>query len=200
VPTQTIAYPIGERLYLSITDRCTLVCEFCPKTQGVMQVHEYDLSMGHRPERDEIIAAIGDPTKYQEVVFCGYGEPTLRLKLLLQVAGWIRQQGGKSRVNTDGLANLVHKRNVVPDLMGVVDALSVSMNGQNERVYNQHCQPQLEGSFEAMLSFLRAASGKIPSVTATAIEGLEGVDIAACRALAEQCNVAFRVRHLDVVG
>ncbi|HIJ23955.1 MAG TPA: 4Fe-4S cluster-binding domain-containing protein [Gammaproteobacteria bacterium] len=197
---QTIAYPIEERLYLSITDRCTLVCEFCPKTQGTMQVHEFDLTIDHRPEYEEIIAAIGDPSAYQEVVFCGFGEPTLRLKLLLQVAQWIKQRGGMTRINTDGLANLVHKRNVVPEMVGLIDTLSVSMNGQNEAVYNQHCQPQLEGAFSAMVEFLKAASGVIPSVTATAIEGLEGVDIDACKAQADACGVAFRKRSLDIVG
>lgn len=197
---QTITYTIENRLYLSITDRCTLVCEFCPKTQGTMQVHDYDLTFDHRPEYQEIMAAIGDPAQYEEIVFCGFGEPTLRLKLLLQLAKWIKQEGGKTRVNTDGLANLVHKRNVVPEMVGAVDSLSVSMNGQNEEIYNLHCQPQLQGSFQAMLAFLREAGRQIPQVTATAIEGLEGVDIDKCRQLAADCGVEFRVRQLDVVG
>ena len=197
---QTIAYPIENRLYLSITDRCTLGCEFCPKTQGTMQVHEYDLTVDHRPELDEVKAAVGNPADYEEIVFCGFGEPTLRLKLLLQGAAWVKQYGGKVRINTDGLANLVHKRNVVPEMVGLVDALSVSMNGQNEEVYNQHCQPQLSGSFEAMLDFLQLAGAEIPSVTATAIDGLEGVDVEACHQLADQCGVAFKARKLDIVG
>jgi TatD family-associated radical SAM protein len=200
VSTQTIAYPIGDRLYLSITDRCTLVCEFCPKTQGSMQVHDYDLTMVHRPDFEAVVAALGDPAQYEEIVFCGYGEPTLRLKLLLQVARWIKQRGGKTRINTDGLANLVHKRNVVPEMVGLIDALSVSMNGQNETVYNRHCQPQLAGAYEAMLQFLRLAAKEIPQVTATAIDGLEGVEIEACRRQAEACGVAFKARKLDVVG
>ncbi len=197
---QTIAYPIGDRLYLSITDRCTLVCEFCPKTQGVMQVHDFDLTIDHRPEYEEIIAVIGEPSQYKEVVFCGFGEPTLRLKLLLQVAKWIKVRGGNTRINTDGLANLVHKRNVVPEMVGMIDALSVSMNGQNEEIYNRHCQPQLEGAFGAMFDFLREAGKEIPQVVATAIDGLEGVDVEVCRQLAEECGVTFKVRKLDVVG
>jgi len=200
VTSQTIAYQIKDSLYLSITDRCTLVCEFCPKTQGVMKVHEFDLTIDHRPEIEEVIGAIGDPSRYNQVVFCGFGEPTLRLKLLLEVAGWIKQHGGETRINTDGLANLVHKRDVIPEMVGIIDELSVSMNGQNREVYNRHCQPQLGGAFEAMLEFLRAASGKIPVVTATAIDGLEGVDIEACRKLAEECGVGFRARKLDIVG
>lgn len=165
-----------------------------------MQVHDYDLTIDRRPELEEVKAAVGDPSRYEQIVFCGFGEPTLRLKLLLEVAQWVKQQGGKTRINTDGLANLFHKRNVIPEMVGLIDELSVSMNGQNEAVYNQHCQPQLEGSFDAMLEFLRLASQEIPVVNATAIDGLEGVDIEACRALATSCGVGFRGRKLDIVG
>ena len=195
-----IAYPIADRLYLSITDRCTLACRFCPKTLGSMQVHDYDLSMDHLPGVDEIIAAMGDISDYSSIVFCGYGEPTLRLKVLLDVAREVKRREGHVRVNTDGLANLVNKRNVLPEMSGLVDALSVSMNAQNESVYNTHCDPALPESWQAMLDFLAQAPRWVPDVTATAINGLDGVDIEACRALARKLGVAFRQRELDRVG
>ncbi|HBE92480.1 MAG TPA: radical SAM protein [Gammaproteobacteria bacterium] len=196
----TIAYPIGDRLYLSITDRCTLACRFCPKTKGTMQVHDYDLSMDYRPTTKEIITAMGDISSYSSIVFCGYGEPTLRLKVLLEVAREIKNLGGQVRINTDGLANLVNKRNVLPEMSGLIDSLSISLNAQNEMVYNRHCDPALIGSWEAMLEFLALAPQWIPEVTATAINGLEGVDIEECRRLAEQCGVKFRQRELGLVG
>ena len=196
----TIAYPIGDRLYLSITDRCTLACWFCPKTKGTMQVHDYDLSMDYRPTTKEIITAMGDISSYSSIVFCGYGEPTLRLKVLLEVAREIKNLGGQVRINTDGLANLVNKRNVLPEMSGLIDSLSISLNAQNEMVYNRHCDPALIGSWEAMLEFLALAPQWIPEVTATAINGLEGVDIEECRRLAEQCGVKFRQRELGLVG
>jgi TatD family-associated radical SAM protein len=197
---QTIAYSIADRRYLSITDRCTLACKFCPKTQGSMRVHEYDLTFNHRPETDEIIAAIGDMSKYSYIVFCGFGEPTLRLKTLLEVSDYIKQQGGRVRLNTDGLANLVHKRNVIPEIAECVDAVSVSLNAQNESIYNLHCAPALEHSWHAMLDFLELASVSFTDVTATAINGLAGVDIGACRFIAKQRGVKFRQRELDLVG
>jgi TatD family-associated radical SAM protein len=197
---QQISYQIGNNLYLSITDRCTLECAFCPKQRGSYQVHEYNLAMNHRPDAEEIIAAIGDPRQYDEVVFCGYGEPTLRLKVLLTVARHVRVNGGRVRVNTDGLANLVHKENVLPLLAECVDSLSVSMNAQNEEVYDRHCIPGLPGSFAAMLAFLEDASRYIPEVYATAIDGLEGVDIAACEKMARDRGALFRRRELDNVG
>lgn len=197
---QQISYVIGDRLYLNITDRCTLACTFCPKTQGVKRVHDYDLTLDHRPEVEEILSSIDDPARYQQVVFCGFGEPTLRLKVLLAVAREIKARGGRVRVNTDGLANLVHKRNVLPEMAGCVDALSVSMNAQDSETYDRHCDPALKGSFQAMLDFLELAPKYIPDTTATAIEGLAGVDIGACERLAGKLGVKFRRRHLDKVG
>jgi TatD family-associated radical SAM protein len=200
VPQQTISYQIGDCLYLSITDRCTLECSFCPKTQGDNTVKGFDLTLDHRPQAKEIIASINNPAKYKEVVFCGFGEPTLRLNVLLEVARYIKAEGGKVRINTDGLSNLVNKHDTLPELASCVDALSVSMNAQNEAIYNLHCQPALAESFNAMLQFLEDAPNSINQVTATAIEGLEGVDIAACEKLADKLGVQFRKRILDKVG
>ena len=197
---QQLSYVIGDSLYLNITDRCTLECAFCPKTQGILQVHDYDLTLDHRPASQEIIEAIDDPAAYKEVVFCGYGEPTLRLKVLLEVARHIKAHGGRVRVNTDGLANLANKRNVLPEMAECIDALSISLNAQNADIYDRHCQPALAGSFEQMLEFVAEAPKYIKDVTATAIDGLEGVDVEACRALAEERGVKFRRRVLDVVG
>ncbi|MCP4040506.1 MAG: radical SAM protein [Gammaproteobacteria bacterium] len=199
-PEQTIVYTIGDSLYLNITDRCTLACSFCPKNQGSHQVHDYNLTLDHLPNELEIQSAIGDPQRYREIVFCGYGEPTLRLKMLLQVAKSIKERGGMVRVNTDGLANLVYKRNALQELSVCVDSISVSMNAQDEATYDRHCLPSMGGAFQAMLVFLEEAPRFIPVVTATAIEGLEGVDIAACRLLAEKLGVKFKKRTLDVVG
>jgi len=195
-----LAYTIGDKRYLNITDRCTLRCTFCPKHRASPQVHAFDLSLPQRPEVEDVIEALGNPEDYREIVFCGFGEPTLRLKPLLEIADYVRQHGGRVRLNTDGLANLVHKRNVLPELSGRIDALSVSMNAQNESTYQRHCQPALRGSYAAMLDFLQRAPDYIDDVTATAIDGLDGVDIDACKRLAEQRNVAFRRRVLDVVG
>ncbi len=195
-----LAYAIDQRLYLNITDRCTLVCAFCPKTLGDHHVKGYDLTLEQRPTADEVITAISDPSGYDQVVFCGYGEPTLRLKVLLEVASWVRGFDVPVRVNTDGLANLAHKRNVLPELSACVNSLSVSMNAQDAEVYARHCQPRLPGAFEAMLDFLRLAPNHVGDVTATAIDGLDGVDIPACQRLADSLGVKFRKRLLDQVG
>jgi TatD family-associated radical SAM protein len=195
-----ISYQIDNRLYLNITDRCTLGCSFCPKNRGDFRLHGYDLSLDYRPTVEEIIAAIGEPSSYAEVVFCGYGEPTLRLKVMLEVARYIKESGGSTRVNTDGLANLVHKRNVLPEMAPWIDSISVSLNAHNSEVYDRHCLPSMQGSYEAMLEFMRLAPDYIHKVTATALDGLEGVDIDACERIALELGVEFKKRTLGRVG
>ncbi len=196
----TIVYPIRNSLYINLNNRCTLKCAFCPKYNGSWQVHDYDLALDHKPSSEEVIAEIKDPTQYDEIVFCGFGEPTLRLKELIAVAQWVKGHGGNVRVNTDGLANLAHNRNVLPELADCVDSLSISMNGQTEDVYNLHCRPGLDNSWQAMMDFITEAPSYIKDITATAIDGLEGVDVEACEKLANNLGVKFRKRVLDVVG
>jgi TatD family-associated radical SAM protein len=195
-----LVYDIEDRRYINLTDRCTLRCAFCPKFNGSHRVHDYDLTLPQRPEPEEILAQLGNPREVREVVFCGFGEPTLRLKVLLMLAAEIRQLGGRVRLNTDGLGNLVHRRNILPELARCVDALSISLNAQEEAIYQRHCRPQLPGSYAAVREFVALAPNFIPDCTITAINGLVGVDIDACRAIAEDAGARFRARELDVVG
>lgn len=195
-----LAYPLHGNCYLNITYHCTLRCAFCPKYQGTWEVQSYDLRLYREPTVEEVMEAIGDPTRYKEMVFCGLGEPTKRLDTLLEVAGRLKARGCRIRVNTDGLANLVHGRDVTPELAEVVDSLSISMNAQDEFTYNRHCRPRQSGAFEAMLEFARLAKERGMEVVMTAIDGLPGVDIDACERIAHELGVGFRRRVLDEVG
>ena len=195
-----IAYPLHGNCYLNITSECTLRCGFCPKYNRSWEVQSYDLRLHREPRAEEVLEAIGDPTDYKEIVFCGLGEPTVRYEVLMTIARAVKQAGGRVRVNTDGLVNLREGRDVTVEMAEVVDSLSISMNAQNEEVYIQHTRPKLEGAFAAMLEFARLASKRGIEVSLTAIDGLEGVDIAACERIAADIGVSFRRRELDVVG
>ncbi len=194
------AYGLHGNCYLNLTNRCTLRCRFCPKFNGLWQVQGYPLRLHSEPDVDTLVAAVGDPCAWKEVVFCGLGESTLRLDTLLETARRLRESGVRLRLNTDGLANQVHGRDVIPQLATVFDALSVSLNAQNAAVYALHCRPQSEDAYPAVIDFLRRAADHIPSVTATAIDGLAGVDVDACADIAAGIGVAFRRRELDQVG
>jgi len=197
---ETLAYTLHGNRYLNITYQCTLRCAFCPKFNGTWEVQGVDLRLRREPSADEIIAAAGDPSHYNEIVFCGLGETTLRWDTMIEIATALKAKGAKIRLNSDGLANLVHSRDVTSEMKGLIDSLSVSMNAHNETVYNQHCRPKLAGSYQAMLEFVELAKQAVPDVSVTAINGLEGVDIQACEDIATELGVHFRRRELDVVG
>ena len=196
-----VAYPAHGNCYLNITSRCTLRCRFCPKFNHLWVIDGANLRLRQEPSVGEVLAAIKDPRAYDEIVFCGLGEPTLRLYEMVEIAAELQQRGARRvRLNTDGLANLVYDRDVTPDLEGPVDALSISLNAQNEAIYNRHCRPTLPGSYNAMLEFADRVRDFVPDVTLTAIDGLEGVDIAACERIARDLGVKFRRRVLGAVG
>lgn len=196
------AYELHGVCYLNLTSRCNLRCRFCPRLSNVWQVQDYDLLLSKRqePEARTLLQAVGEPMHFQEVVFCGLGEPTLRLATLVEVGQQLRRLGARVRLNTNGLANQYHGRDVTPALAAAVDAVSISLNAQDEATYERYCRPPRPGAYAALLDFIRLARRHIPAVTVTAIDGLEGVDIAACARIAAQLGVVFRRRLLDEIA
>ncbi len=193
-----IAYKIRDSLYLNITNRCTNKCSFCVKFRSDY-VKGHRLRLSHEPSEEEIKNAIGDPKKFREIVFCGYGEPLQRLETVKNIAGWVKELGGRVRINTNGHANLIHKRNVVPELRGIIDSISISLDAHDKETYNKICKPAYEDAFNEIIKFTRQAREVIPEVHVTVVN-MKGVDIAKCRAIAKDLGVSLRIRELDVVG
>lgn len=196
----TLVYDIDNNRYLNITGRCTLVCRFCPKQQNSRSLHQYQLDLNFQPKATDIIPLLGNISRYQEFVFCGYGEPTLNLITLLEVARYIKQQGGKVRVNTDGLGNLFHRRNILPELQPWVDSLSISLNAHTEDLYNYHCQPKLKNAWQAVNEFIKLAPNYINEVKVSAIDGLDGVKLDLCEQIVNQAGCQFKYRKLGLLG
>jgi TatD DNase family protein len=193
-----IAYKIRNNLYLNITNRCTNKCSFCIKFH-TDYVKGHNLRLSEEPTEEELKTAIGDPSKYKEVVFCGYGEPLLRLNLVKSVTTWIKQNNGKVRINTNGHGSLIHGRNILPELKGIVDSISISLDAHDEETYNRICRPAFQNAFGEVLNFIKEAKKFIPEVRITVV-ALEGVDVEKCRKIAEDLGVGFRIRKFDVVG
>ena len=193
-----IAYRIRDSLYLNITNRCTNKCSFCVKFRSDF-VKGHRLRLTSEPTEEEIKNSIGDPERFREIVFCGYGEPLQRLETVKNISRWVKEKGGRVRVNTNGHANLIHKRNVLPELAGIVDSVSISLDAHNQEVYNRICKPAFSNAFPAILDFIRAAKETIPDVQVTVVD-MEGVDLGKCRELAEELGVPLRIRTLDIVG
>jgi len=195
-----IVYKIRNNLYLNITNECTLACRFCPKFDDWMVKGHY-LKLPAEPSKEKLFEAIGSPSRYEELVFCGFGESTLRLDLLKEVAQWAKEKGTKIRLDTDGLGNLVHGRNIVPELVGLVDAVSVSLNAPDPKTYVKICPNKFgEKAYPAVKEFIKECKGKIPEVTASVV-GVPNLDVEACRKIVEEeLGVTFRLRPYDVVG
>ena len=198
--SDTIAYKIRNTLYLNLTNRCTARCTFCHRLDDPT-VKSYNLRLEAEPSAKELIQEVGDPTRYGEVVFCGYGEPTLRLEVIKEVARAVKMKGGQVRLNTNGHGNLIHKRNILPDLAGLVDAISVSLNAQGPEKYLAICRPAYgPKTYDAVLTFIREAKKYIPEVTVSVVD-LPTIDINACERIARgELAVGFRLRELDAIG
>lgn len=197
---KNIAYQAHGNLYLNITNRCNLKCRFCPKFNRQWVIDEHCLLLQQEPSTDEIISAIGDPDSYHQVVFCGLGEPTLRLSTLLEVAHYLKSKNTFIRLNTNGLANREYKEDITPELSNYIDALSISLNAQDEVVYDYHCRPKELGAYFEMRDFITCATENFNDITLTAIDGLQAVDIRACEKIAREYNVKFKRRVYNIVG
>lgn len=207
-----IVYRFKNGLYINLTNRCPNLCVFCIKTKWHMQFDGYNLDLaGKEPSAQEVLASLekelaGGPA-VEEVVFCGYGEPTMRLDALLKVGRALKagQAGGKYpafdvRLNTNGLGNLINKRDIVADLRTAVDKVYVSLNAQNEELWRQIVRPAAgyEGGFPAVLDFIKScAHAGFKRVAASCVENT-GADVAAVAALARTCGADFHGReYLD---
>ena len=193
-----IAYRIRDSLYLNITNRCTNKCSFCIRFYSDY-VKGHNLRLAGEPTEEELKKAIGDPEQYQEIVFCGYGEPMLRLDLIKSLAAWIKQHKGRVRINTNGHGNLIHGRNILPELQGLIDSISISLDAHDEETYNTICKPAFKNAFQGIIEFIKEARKFIPDVQITVVE-LNGVDMEKCRKIAGELGVELRLRKLDVVG
>ena len=190
----SIEYQIGNSLYLNITNRCTSKCSFCIRYKTKLFNSENELWLKKEPTAKEIIEAIGDPTKYKEVVFCGYGEPLIRLDVVIEVSKWLKGKGARVRIDTNGHGNLIHKRNIVPELEGLVDSISISLNAQNGKIYNEICRPDFgENAFDAIIEFAKECKKYIPEVELTVV-GIPQIDVKAAKKIADDLGVPFRVR------
>ncbi len=195
---EEIIYRIRDSLYLNITNRCTNRCGFCVRFQ-TSYVKGHNLKLEKEPSAEEIINAAGNPGAYKEIVFCGLGEPLLRLDLVKEVSKRIKQKGGKVRINTNGHGNLIHGRNILPELQGIIDSLSISLDAENEEKYEKICKPVFKNAFQAVISFIKEAEKYIPEVKITVVE-IPEININKCRTIAEELGVELRIRKFNVVG
>lgn len=195
----TICYVLGNTLYINVTNRCTNRCSFCVRDKDC-GIGDVNLWLEREPTAEEMMEDIKkfNPKNYDEVVFCGYGEPTMRLDAVLACAKFIKENfGSKIRINTNGQANLFYGENVAPRLKGLIDVVSISLNAKNADEYDKMCKSIYgKESFQALIDFAKECKQYVPEVVMSVVDILPQEDIAVCRHIAEDAGAKLRVREL----
>ena len=200
----TITYEYEGALYVNLTNKCNCNCEFClrhGKAQGSIYTED-SLWLEREPTRQEALDSFlsREVCSYREIVFCGYGEPTYRLEDLLWLVDELKARFADKlppvRINTNGHANLIHGRNVCPELQGRIHTLSISLNSTNAADYVALCHPvQGEVAYQAMLDFAKEAASYVPEVILTIVDkDKTAEEIEQCKAIAAQLGVKLRIR------
>lgn len=197
----TITYEYGDGLYINLTNRCDCSCVFCIRNSHSGAIFEHNLWLPREPSREEALADIlhWDLSRYSELVFCGYGEPTYRIDDILWLCDRLREEGlnlPPIRLNTNGHGSLINERNIVPELAGRLDRISISLNASTPEQYCAVTKPRAGLlAWDAMLEFVREAAAVVPEVVMTIVDFEKSPEeLSACQRLATHLGVPLRVR------
>lgn len=203
-----LVYLLDGKIYINLTNRCTNDCIFCLRKDKDDVVGQTlwlddenstadDVIKQFEEKRNELLTTHNLP--FKEVIFCGYGEPMLKFDVMKQVAKYIKDKypETKIRVNSNGHANYVYKKNVVPECNGLIDEFSVSLNGSTKEEYDELSQPKFDEAYDEMKKFIKACSDEGISVVASVVEGYKGrhLDLEKCEEIAKSLGAKFRVRE-----
>ena len=206
--TNTLVYLLDGKIYINLTNKCTNDCIFCLRKDKDDVVGQtlwldnenstaQDVIEQFELKRNELLTVQNLP--FTETIFCGYGEPMLKFDVLKEVAKYIKNNypNTKIRVNTNGHANFVYKRNVVPECKELIDEFSVSLNGSSAQEYNELSQPKFENAYDEVKKFIKACSDEKISVVASVVEGYKGrhLDLKTCEQIANSLGAKLRVRE-----
>lgn len=196
-----ILYTYKDNVYLNITNKCPCACTFCIRSQKNAIGSADNLWLEHNPDFEEVKNAIDnfDFTGYNEVIFCGYGEPTNAFDLLIKVAQYIKNKMNiKIRVNTNGLGSLINERDISQELCQNVDAVSISLNCSNEEEYNKVVRPKFGiKSYSAMLDFAKNCKKYTDDVMLSVVDVIGEEEIAKCQKIADDLDIKLRVRKFS---
>lgn len=202
----TISYEVGNKLYLNLTNQCPCACTFCIRTHGDGAYGSDPLWLEHEPSYEEIIDDLTKRDKvksissYDEIVFCGYGEPTCRLEIMVQTAQYLKKIDGcpTLRVNTNGLGDLINGRSVARELCTCLDVISVSLNAGTRDEYMKVTRPKYDDAWEAMQRFTAdCVDVGTAKVVMSVVDVIPQEQIDASRQVAEKLGAELRVRTFD---
>ena len=197
-----LVYLLDGKIYINLTNKCTNACIFCIRSlkDDVCGKNLWltDENVSSNDVIDQLKPLLKDE---KEVIFCGYGEPTLKLDVLKEVAKFVKDnyKDVKIRLNTNGHANFIYKRDITPELVGLIDEISVSLNSPTEEQYKELTQPNLacETPLEEVKDFIKkSVEAGIPTV-ASVVKGYKNfeIDIEKCEKITKDLGATFRVRE-----
>lgn len=195
----TLVYLLDGKIYINLTNLCTNDCIFCLRKDKDDVCGQALWLDNESSTADDVIEQFNkfEPTK--EIIFCGYGEPLLKFEVLKQVAKYIKDKypETKIRINTNGHANFANKKNVVPELKGLIDEFSVSLNAPTKEEYDELSQPKFDTAYDEVKKFIKCCSVEGISVVASVVEGYKGkhLDLKTCEKIASDLGAKFRVRE-----
>lgn len=186
-------------MYINLTNRCSNACAFCVREAG--SVYEgANLILSKEPTADEVISELKKRlTDEREVVFCGYGEPTYAHKVMAEAAAWAKKAGLTTRLNTNGQGVLIAGPEIIAELVGRIDTVSISLNAAGAKEYDRLCRSIYgEEAFGAVLDFAKAVKGKVKKVVFSVVDLIGADEIARCQKLADSMGIELKVRKLIV--
>lgn len=193
-------YTLDGKIYINLTNLCTNDCVFCIRAikDDVVGANLFlDTEVLDINEVKKQLDGF-EPVKYSEIIFCGYGEPILKLDALKEIAAYIKEKYPhiKTRINTNGHGNLIYKRNIVPELKGIIDSVSISFNGEDKAVYDAISLPKIENAYEGMKDFIQECVQQGIETTATIVTGYKNykVNLEDCKSQIEALGAKFRER------
>ena len=193
-----IFYDLNGSLYANITNKCPCACRFCLRNNGDSVGGNDSLWLEHEPTIDEIKSAFDevDKSKYNEVVFCGYGEPMERASDLIEVAKYIKEKSDlRIRINTNGLVLLIHPTFDLSSMEGLIDSLSISLNASDPEKYYYITNSKFGlPSYNSMLSFAVSASAFVPNVVFTIVGVVDDDEVNACKERAADLGIPLKIR------
>lgn len=186
----------SKTLYVNLTNKCSNACVFCIRTT-VDEIKGKNMWLENENfSANDVIQQFSNFNTPEEVVFCGYGEPLMKLELLKEIAKYLKSKNIYVRVNTNGIGNFVNKKDVLPELKGLVDEFSVSLNAPTKEQYNEISRPKFENAFDEMLEFAKKSVENGFKTTMSVVDEYPdySLDLVACKKIVDEIGANFKIR------
>ena len=194
----TYVYTLDGNLYINLTNKCSNACDFCVRNERSSYYGNYLWLRNGDPTVEKVISAanaFGDLSRFKEVVFCGFGEPTYKVAEMVALCDFFHEKGLKTRLNTNGQGNLINKRDIVPDLKDKIDFVNISLNASCYEKYQPICRSQFkEAGFEGMIEFAKLCRRNGVNCRFSIVDCIGEEEVAACKCLADSVKIPLYVR------